>query len=305
MVDVCTYQKTKFKGLDAVVLENERVRAVILPEYGGKMVSFFDKVVDYEWLSQIDQPILDIPPKEADFSDYDLSGFDEIFTSLDRSLSDRKDIPAHGEVWTLPWAYNATNDGVALQVRHPEIPYTLKKRICLHSDGLKIKYEAVNQSEEPLPFLWTPHALLNADDNAEIEVPDGMTHMIKVEKEQMGSPGSTHSNSVFTKHTGETNGVETKKRASIERFSFTQPLTEGWCSLVQPHINRKLTYHFSEAKVPYLGVSKIKGRKQKVALVPCTCDSQEVNGKDNTEAISSIPAQDSCTWTFSMNISKL
>lgn len=41
MVDLPVIETLNFKGLEAVVLENEQIRCVILPSYGGKMVSFF------------------------------------------------------------------------------------------------------------------------------------------------------------------------------------------------------------------------------------------------------------------------
>lgn len=311
MVDVCTYQKTKFKSLDAVVLENAQVRAVILPEYGGKMVSFFDKTIQYEWLYQAKTSTLKIPPYGADFSDYDSSGFDEMFPGIDQGPhpSHWKEVPDHGEVWALPWEYKATSDGVQLHVHSPEFPYLLKKRIRLNSKGVEIHYEAVNKSEEPFPFIWTPHALLNLDEFTEIEVPEGMDQVMNVEKgtAHLGGWGRQHNYpEAVSEKTGnkvDLSRLEPKDEGTVEKFYFTEPLKEGWCSLIQPNLNRKLTYRFPVKKVPYLGVWKTRGGyrgEHNVALEPCTGVYDDVYVAEKIGKVSHIPAHGSYTWTLNM-----
>ncbi|MGR9048560.1 aldose epimerase family protein [Halobacillus faecis] len=311
MVDVCTYQKTKFKSLDAVVLENESVRAVILPGYGGKMVSFFDKEADYEWLYQTDRPKLEIPPYGADFSKYDSSGFDEMFPGIDKGPHpiDWKEIPDHGEVWTLPWEYKATHDGVSLEVHSPEFPYALKKKICLHGDGVTIKYEAINKSDEPFPFIWTPHALLNLNQHTAIEVPEDLNQVMNVEKgsQHLGDWGTTHvypeTKSAKTGSTIDLRELEPMEEGTAEKFYFTEPLSKGWCSLVQPDLNRKLTYRFPENKVPYLGVWKTRGGyrgEHNIALEPCTGVYDDVYLAEKIGKVSYIPAHGSYTWTLNI-----
>lgn len=291
MVDVCTYQKSKFKGLDAVVLENERVRTVILPEYGGKMVSFFDKEVDYEWLYQTQDSTLQVPSYGADFSDYHSSGFDEVFSC--HHLDSR-----HGEVWMLPWEYQATYDGVVLQIHSPEFPYSLSKRVCLHSGGITVKYEAVNKSEEAFPFIWEPHALLNDDASMDIKVPED------VEKVMNEGTWDTESaqNSLKAGATVNSSKLKSMESSPAEKFHYTEPLKEGWCSLVQPNLNRKLTYRFPEKKVPYLSVKRNRG--EHIALAPSTgvYDNFDLEKSDQ---VSYIPAQGIYTWTFNMETTKL
>lgn len=272
MIDVCTYQKSKFKGLDAVVLENEPVRAVILPEYGGKMVSFFDKEVDYEWLYQTQDSKLQVPPYGADFSDYNSSGFDELFSCL--HLGSR-----HGEVWKLPWEYKATYDGVSLQVHSPEFPYSLSKSVCLHSEGITIKYEAMNKSDEAFPFIWSPHALLNDEAKTEIKVPGDM------EKVMQQKDGDTKRKPM--------------ESGDGEKFHFPESLKEGWCSLVQPNVNRKLTYRFPEKKVPYLSVKRNRG--EHIALAPST-GVYDFDSAEKSDQVSYIPAQGVYTWTFNLEL---
>ena len=294
MVDVCTYQKSKFKGIDAVVLENERVRAVVLPEYGGKMVSFFDKEGDYEWLYQTQESKLKVPPYGADFSDYNDGGFDEFFSCLHLdSPSSKGEEARRGEVWMLPWEYKATYDGVALQVHSPEFPYSLSKRVCLHSEGITIKYEAVNKSDKALPFIWTPHALLNSNASTEIKVPGDIDQMMNE-----GVEHTSHSTSENTESAVNSTLSKLNESEAVEKFHFTEPLKEGWCSLVQPNLNRKLTYRFPEKKIPYLSIRKNRG-EHNIALAPSTC-ADDLYLAEKYDQVSYIPAQGVFTWTFNM-----
>ncbi|SFK16803.1 Aldose 1-epimerase [Halobacillus dabanensis] len=298
MVDVCTYQKSKFKGLDAIVLENERVRAVILPEYGGKMVSFFDKEVEYEWLYQTQDSKLQVPPYGANFSDYNSSGFDELFSCLHLESRTNGEEALHGEVWMLPWEYKATYEGVALQVHSPEFPYSLSKNICLHSEGITIKYEAMNKSDEAFPFIWSPHALLKDDADTEIKVPGDME---KGMQQKEGETTNTDSDRPSLRAGATVNPSQRKpvESATVEKFRFTEPLEEGWCSLVQPNVNRKLTYRFPQKNVPYLSVKRTRG--EHIALAPST-GVYDSDSAEKSDQVSFIPAQGVYTWTFNMEV---
>lgn len=311
MIDVSTCQKTTFKGLKAVVLENEYVRSVILPDYGGKMVSFYDKSIQYEWLYQAREKSLRVPPYGADFSKYDSSGFDEMFPGIDQGPHpvNWDEIPDHGEVWTMPWTWKATCDGMELTVESDRFPYRLMKRIKLGKNDVEITYKAVNKGSVPFPFIWTPHALLNYNDQTEIQVPEAMKEVMSVEASSthLGGWGTVHTYPVTSSvSTGESLNLaelEPSEEGTAEKFYFTQPLSEGWCALVQPDLGRKLTYHFPKEKVPYLGIWKTRGGyrgEHNIALEPCTGVYDDVYVADKIGRASYIPANGAYTWKFKM-----
>ncbi len=315
MIDVSTYQKTECRGLKAIVLENESIRSVILPDYGGKMVSFFDKSIGYEWLYQAKNESLTIPPYGADFSEYDSSGFDEMFPGIDQGPHPNgEEIPDHGEVWALPWACRPTVDGVELSVKSPKFPYVLKKRMRLHGNTVEIHYEATNKSSKPFPFIWTPHALLNMNESTEIEVPAGMNQVMSVEggSEHLGGWGTNHTYpETASLKTGERinlSHLEPVEEGTAEKFYFTEPLSEGWCSLVQADVQRRLTYRFPKEKVPYLGVWKTRGGyrgEHNVALEPCTGVYDDVYLAEKIGKASSIPAEGSYSWKLHISSEQL
>ncbi|WJE15326.1 DUF5107 domain-containing protein [Halobacillus sp. ACCC02827] len=311
MIDVSTYHKKKYKGLEAVVLENSYVRCAILPAYGGKMVSLYDKEINHEWLYQAKDKHLTVPPYGADFSKYDSSGFDEMFPGIDRGPHPLswEEVPDHGEVWALPWEYKENNGCIEMYVDSPVFPYRLKKKVGLYKNVVVTSYEAKNYGDEPFPFIWTPHALLNYNEHTEIEVPEGADKVMNVEKgtKHLGDWGTVHDYPVTTSlSTGEKidlSKLEPLEEGTMEKFYFTEPLQKGWCTLSQPELGRKLTYDFPEEMVPYLGIWKTRGGyrgEHNVALEPCTGVYDDVYVADKIGKASYIPPKGTYKWTLTI-----
>ncbi|MCP3739353.1 DUF5107 domain-containing protein [Rossellomorea sp. BNER] len=316
MIDSSTFKTTIFKGIEAITLENDQIRCIVLPSYGGKMVSFYDKKAKYEWLFQSQHDLLTIPPYGADFSKYDSSGFDDMFPGIDKGPHPNSliMIPDHGEVWTLPWGHKEVEGGIKLDVKSPNFPYTLTKTLMLTESGVNISYEALNLSDERFPFIWTPHALLNLNNVTRLELPNGLDHVINVEKDtkHLGDWGTHHTypqtKSMSTGERIDLSRLEPMESATVEKFYFTERLQAGWCSLVQPDLKRKLTYSFPVEKVPFLGVWKTRGGyrgEYNVALEPCTGIYDDVYLAEKIGKSSSIPANGSYNWFLKMDVCRI
>ncbi|MCA0985263.1 DUF5107 domain-containing protein [Halobacillus yeomjeoni] len=312
-METMTMDHTTFKGIQAVTMENDSIRTVILPSYGGKMVSFFDKEAEYEWLFQTDREELEIPPYGADFSAFDSSGFDEMFPGIDQGPhpNDWKEIPDHGEVWALPWDYEFDGELLILSVNSPVFPYRLTKWMQLKEGELKISYQAENKGDKDFPFIWTPHALLNYNGETRIQLPEGMDEVMNVEAgtEHLGDWGDTHNYPLtLSNKTGQQvdlSKLEPNEDGSVEKFYFTTSMTEGWCSVVQSDIQRTLTYEFPKDKVPYLGIWKTEGGyrgEYNFALEPCTGVYDDVYLAEKIGRSSSIPAQGVYQWSLKMKV---
>src|SRR5689334_13003801 len=95
-------------GLSAISLDNEKVRAVFVPELGGKMVSLVRIASGHEFLLQPQDVGRKYGrPRYGDkMEDFDASGFDECFPTI-LACKDPLDpnvlLPDHGELWPVPW----------------------------------------------------------------------------------------------------------------------------------------------------------------------------------------------------------
>ncbi|MYL32141.1 DUF5107 domain-containing protein [Pontibacillus yanchengensis] len=309
-------RRTTYKGLRAIVVENNMLSCTFLPDYGGKLASLYDKKADYEWLYQSNENTLAIPEYGAPFPDYDSSGFDEMFPGIDQGPhpNDWEEIPDHGEVWALPWEVEEHEGIIYMQVESPRFPYRLKKQVSLNGGRLSFYYEAINTGNVDFPFIWTPHALLNITEQSTIVVPSDLNEVMSVEvdSEHLGGWGHIHTFPMTTsKKTNVPHNLavmERKEAGNIEKFYFTKPLKEGWCGVEQSDIGRKLTYTFPPEKVPYLGVWKTHGGYRgdyNFALEPCTGVYDDVYVADKINKVSRIPTNGSYEWTFTMEIGGL
>ena len=126
--------QTTYKGLAAVALENDSLRLTLLPGYAWKIASLVSKKTGREFLFQSAAEELRVPEYGAAFSEYDSSGFDEVFPSIDACPYPDGSwagmpIPDHGEVWALPWEGICGPEDRAAKafVKSQTLPYIFSK----------------------------------------------------------------------------------------------------------------------------------------------------------------------------------
>src|SRR5438067_7035655 len=114
MSDAWTY-----RGLRAVVLENDRVRMTILPEHGAKIVEFISKRADRDLLFH--HPRIDVRPPVfgANADDWWTGGIDEIAPTGHAAVVDGEQLPFLGEFWSQAWTtrmLESTPTGVVVEL---------------------------------------------------------------------------------------------------------------------------------------------------------------------------------------------
>lgn len=99
MIAECLYM-----GAKAFSIGNDRFSAVFLPEFGGKMVSLYDKRRDFEFLFQNPYGNFRKAVRGASFMDFEACGFDDAFPNIDPETVEFDgrliDYPDHGEIWS-------------------------------------------------------------------------------------------------------------------------------------------------------------------------------------------------------------
>ncbi|MFZ0391364.1 MAG: hypothetical protein WAN36_12975, partial [Calditrichia bacterium] len=159
-------------GLKRVILENNLLRAELIPEIGGKMSSLYYKPSGREMLLQ--------PQNEGGiyrraeygdpFDSYDTSGFDECFPTVEAAeypMAEGSDeslhFPDHGELWSIPWNYKQNGEQVMLAVKGHRWDYDFRKKVSLNSNRLEIEYRLSNNSSKPFFYIWSAHPLLQVE----------------------------------------------------------------------------------------------------------------------------------------------
>ncbi len=175
-------------------LANDRVRVLVCPALGARVLSLADLWTGREWLVQGEPPEADgdadadaaapdggsaggapaWSAADAVFSGEVAFGWDECLPTIapcpDPADPTAPPLRDHGEQWGRPTAVTA--DGMVLAaawegLRHP---YTFRRRLRLDGPRIVAEYDLENHGAVDLPVLWSMHPLLALEPDARIEV---------------------------------------------------------------------------------------------------------------------------------------
>jgi hypothetical protein len=170
-----------FGAFPTVELDNGRVRVVICPALGARVLSLVDQWSGREWLVPGEAPAVGATGAAPAWSGADAVfagavafGWDECLPTI-APCSDPGDpsgppLRDHGEQWGRPT--EVTGDGAAIVATWQGLrrPYTFTRRVRLDGPRVVAEYELVNRGCEELPVLWSMHPLLALEPGARMEV---------------------------------------------------------------------------------------------------------------------------------------
>jgi galactose mutarotase-like enzyme len=307
--------RSEYKGVASVVLENSSLRAEWLPEYGAKLASLrLKSSQNQELLYQSPQRTLTIPPYQAEFADFDTSGFDECFPSIDacqvhvehNGKTVPMSVPCHGEVWALAWRCQVVNQHtIEFSVISPQLGYRLSKRATLLDDQLCFSYrvELIGDIDR-LPFLWTPHALFNYDAQTELVIPARLNKIKSVcpvgrlnDPSIIYSYPSTDHSDVGRWHCAK---FLPQDEGTCDKFYFVDPLQPGdrfGFKTGSYQVLMSVDCHTA----PYLGVWKNQGANNgthNFALEPCSGIYDSARDAQNNGSIAYVTKEQPRVWSL-------
>ena len=167
-----------FLSHQAVILENQTLRIVALPELGGRIWSVVYKPLDREIVWHNPR----IPPQKAAFgSPFDnvwCGGWEEMFPTAIPTTINGEVYPDHGEVWSLPWT-SRIEDGtesvtLRLNCQTPISNLAVEKTLTLPHDksSFELSYRIENLGAEEFPFLFALHPAMAVSEGDRIDFPD-------------------------------------------------------------------------------------------------------------------------------------
>lgn len=147
-------------GLRSLVLENRLLRAVVLPELGGRIwqITYKPLSADLLWHSPAAQPVPQSPG--ASYDDVWCGGWDELYPNDEAATLDGMTLPDHGELWTGNWdAVLLDSRSAWLAFKTPITQFSVEKnvRLCGERAQLEVTYRLTNESARPVPFLFKLH----------------------------------------------------------------------------------------------------------------------------------------------------
>ena len=253
--------KTNFKGVEAVQLENELLRVIVLPKLGGKIASLYSKSKDFELVFQSGEDKYKEAKVYSDFAIFDASGFDDAFPSIYASTvkvgSLDVEYPDHGEIWSSSFSYEIKDEKAILYFNSSILSYYYKKSISLKNDRVLVEYEIINTGMSAFPCIWTAHYLVNCQEDMMLLLPENTCKVMNVSKSSfLGDINKIHSYPITINLIGEKyslNRIYPSSAEKCEKYYVYGDLTKGECGIYYPHKDLTYKLYFDKIMFPYLG----------------------------------------------------
>ncbi|GGD96712.1 DUF5107 domain-containing protein [Paenibacillus nasutitermitis] len=276
-------------GNRTIILENERLSVIIIPELGGKIwqITYKPKNKPLLW----NNPELR-PGKVAfgeQFEEVFFGGWDELFPNDMAEVLNGKAQPDHGEVWSLPWAFRVDDSSaeitVHMWVTAPISNCKVEKWVTLKSGASKLglRYKITNLSDTDQPFLFKLHPALMTDEHCRVD--HGARTMVMENLGQLR--GGIRSGPYEWPYLPADNGQTQDMRlclppsTKVKEIQYSKEMDAGWCSVTNTRDGVGFGLAFDPAFFKTLWVFTSCGgwgeQQQMVILEPCTGYPMSVN----------------------------
>jgi galactose mutarotase-like enzyme len=236
--------RSTIEGFNSLSIQTGLIDLSIIPELGGKINSLRDTRNGREWLWRHPR----FPYKRVSYgSSYtaasDTGGWDECFPSVAQCEYPSEPwkgalIQDHGELWSQSPEFEISEQSQSVLLstiwRGIELPYTFRREITLveNSAVIHVEYEVINNSDQPINYVWCIHPLLAIEPGMELHLPASAKFNVGG-----ASPQDLVSSNKKLQYPFAAAGLnfpllpETSAGVSIKIWSEPLPVDEGWAEL--------------------------------------------------------------------------
>ncbi len=225
-----------YRGVEAVILANDRLRVVLLPDLGGKIWEITHLGTGRQLLWH--NPRL-VPAPVAFGAGYDdnfLGGWDELFPNDLPEVLAGEPYPDHGEVWSVPWTCEvlpgpdaAVRLAVTTRISNCTLVRTV--RLAPGSDAVDVELSITNGSGAPLPMLHKQHLAVDLPPGSRIDLPQGTVEIGDFGRPRAGAAGDTFD---WPTCEGIDFAAAPTDDGAVSEFLFVSGLDDGWCACTGP-----------------------------------------------------------------------
>lgn len=239
-----------------MLLENDWLKIIYHPEWGGKITSFYYKEKKFELAAQCCMDLKELPSIENGFGPYAF-GMDDAFPNINAEYITWKGrvlrYPDHGEIWRARFEVKSKSDNsVCLCWRSPAFAYCYKKTLRLEQNSLHISYRILNESNHEFPCFWTWHGLMRYEEDMKIILPEDITQYRNVlTGPLLGEEGKVYP---LENERYDFAGVPKAVDRSMVKFYAEHPVKQGYCGLYYPAQGVTCIMKYDAKALPYFGV---------------------------------------------------
>ncbi|MCA1709188.1 MAG: hypothetical protein LC808_40270 [Actinobacteria bacterium] len=242
-----------------------------------------------------------------------LVGADECLPTIAPCIWKGRNLPDHGEAWSVPWTVDrhAWGQGrIKTTVATPVSPFVFERTLRLEENEVRLDYGLRNVSSEREPFLWAFHPLFEIVEGDRIELPadvcsvrvesvDGLRDMphgsIRPWPEPI--PGVELGRMHFGSHS-----------PACAKL-FVESPSEGRAAIVNPRTRESLILEFDVRQNPALGIWLTRGGwfgYEHVALEPTNLASDSLaEAVPRATSTLILPPRGERTWTIRLRLQRL
>lgn len=310
------------EGFEGICFHTGLIELTIIPELGGKISSLRDARTNREWLWRNPRcPYKRVCHGSSYVAEADTGGWDECFPSVATCAYPSEPwegvaIQDHGELWSQVPEFEIEELANAVTVRTRwkgvALPYTFTREIRLSagSSAIRANYEAVNNADQPMKFVWCIHPMLAIQPGMELRLPGKARFHAGVSI----PPDLIQPEQKF-RYPFTTSGLdfptlpETSAGRAIKIWSDPLPAGEGWAALQA--IDGELRMNWDVALLPQVAVWMNFGGWSgdgrtpyyNLGLEPCIGAQDSLADAVNRHQIfGSLPPQGSRTWGLEIEL---
>jgi len=272
----------RYHDLQALVLENARLRLTLLPEVGAKILDLVFKAADRNFLWRNPRLEPRRPVFGQNFDDWWCGGWDEVFPTCDVSRYRGETYPYLGELWSLPWSWRVEQDGpgeICLHLSRATIIATARMekwiRLTAEEPVVRFRHRLTNTGTQPMDFVWGIHPCFRIEAGYRIDAPAAQGVIGHTATAPFGPVGTNYAWPNAPVGSGGPHDIRIVPPASQGwcEGHYATDLTDGWVALTDPKDEVGIGLRFPQEVFPVLWCWMVYGGWRghyHVALEPWT-----------------------------------
>jgi hypothetical protein len=256
-----TVSKAVVGDFEAVVLSNAHLRAVIIPALGGRVWTLEDRRRARQWIWHRHGVPLTASAPDAVYDDVWAGGWEELFPNDAPGWFGGRQLPDHGEWWTMRWAVAATSSSgptasVLLQGTSSVVNTTCSKEFLLAHDApmLSVRYRIRSREDQRFHFLFKQHLPILLTPACRLLVPGGRVQAVDPEFGTILSDARPFDWPYARTHAGRDVDLRSVPEPSsgAREFLYLRDLPEPWCGVEDTRSRASIRMNFDNRKLPFL-----------------------------------------------------
>lgn len=264
-----------------VVLENQYLKAAIIPALGGRVWELEDRVRGRQWIWHREGVPLVANGPGADYDNVWAGGWEELFPNDAPGPFEGRQLPDHGEWWTWSWSIADMAGGPSARVRLTAESSILRaactKEFTLRHDEptLSVSYGIRSKENEDCHFLFKQHLPIRVTSACRLVVPGGQVQAVVPSFGNLLPGPGPFDWPIATDGAGRGVDLRTVPSASdlSREFVYVSNLPDHWCAVEDTDCAASLVMKFDGRQLPFLWLFLSYGGWRDTytaVLEPCT-----------------------------------